>query len=76
MTPCASCGLHARSEASACPHCGHRRPSTATRTAAAVLLGLTLATGCGGDEGTKDDQHSAPQSLYGAPTTTDDTGPQ
>ncbi|MDC3962328.1 hypothetical protein [Polyangium jinanense] len=43
---CSACGCHARSTESECPHCGARlrgEGGTPLRSAAALLLGLTLA---------------------------------
>lgn len=46
LTVCSTCGIHTRTDAAECAHCGappRRNPSTGL-TLAAVLLGLTAAS--------------------------------
>lgn len=46
LVACPSCSCHYRAEEPGCPHCGSS--STSGRAAAALLLGLTLTSGCFG----------------------------
>lgn len=63
MHPCPSCGTHRRPADPTCPHCGSSLPRPG-RTAAAALLGLTLA--CSGkDKGDDEDSGAGPASTYG-----------
>lgn len=72
LGPCASCGELVAVGACVCPLCGDKACSTRSVRGAAVLLGLTLAAGCGG----KDEQDTAGtptgtmQPEYGASATT------
>lgn len=52
LLPCRACGLHVKSNESACPHCGATlSPDHAgMRRAGSVLVGLALA-GCPSDDG-------------------------
>lgn len=47
LVPCPHCGRHALAASTRCPHCDHAiaAPDAAVRTAAALVLGLTLL-GC------------------------------
>ena len=42
LRPCAACGQHVQRATLACPHCGVTRGGTLARSAAAVVMGLTL----------------------------------
>ena len=59
---CPSCQQHVKSSEAVCPHCGARLGTSdggIARAAAAVLMGLSLASCTGGD----------PEPEYGVPTT-------
>ena len=77
LIPCPRCGCHlVRDTAPSCPHCGTRLGRPAARTAAAVLLGLSLA-GCGGDKADADSTDTGTMTMepeYGVTMTTGDTG--
>ncbi|MBK7760181.1 MAG: hypothetical protein IPI35_28000 [Deltaproteobacteria bacterium] len=42
LRPCAACGQHVQRAALACPHCGAIRGGKLSRSAAALVMGLTL----------------------------------
>jgi hypothetical protein len=42
LRPCPACGQHVQRAALACPHCGAIRGGKLSRSAAAVVMGLTL----------------------------------
>jgi hypothetical protein len=42
LRPCAACGQHVQRAALACPHCGASLGGKLSRSAAAVVMGLTL----------------------------------
>ena len=42
LRPCAACGQHVQRASLVCPHCGRHLSGAFTRTAAAVVMGLTL----------------------------------
>ena len=72
LIPCRSCGCHAKTGETACPHCGARlrdESGRIPRTKVALLMGLTAAafTGaaCGSDE-------PPVQALYGVAITDKD----
>lgn len=75
MIPCVACGAHARPD-DACPVCGARVAATRLRnTAAAALLGLTVA--CVGettDKTASTAETGSVQADYGITTTTEETG--
>ncbi len=69
LTACPSCSLYVHREENGCPHCGAEldaRSNPVARTAAAVLMGLTLA-GCPANDETEDSVSSS--AAYGVPTT-------
>ena len=57
LRPCAACGQHVQRAALACPHCGRPLSGAFARTAAAVVMGLTLLGA--------DDPGQAPEPEYG-----------
>ncbi|MBL9024322.1 MAG: hypothetical protein JNL21_19160 [Myxococcales bacterium] len=80
LSACASCGCHHRNESAACPHCGAAlgAPGSTSRTAASLLLGLTLAAGAASAAGCGDDSGSGGQGGSGTTnaTSTTNTGVQ
>lgn len=57
LHPCPACGQHVQRAALVCPHCGRQLSGAFTRTAAAVVMGLTLLGA--------DDPGQAPEPEYG-----------
>jgi outer membrane biosynthesis protein TonB len=57
LHPCPACGQHLQRAALACPHCGRQLSGKLTRTAAAVVMGLTLLGA--------DDPGQGPEPEYG-----------
>jgi hypothetical protein len=58
LRPCAACGQHVQLNSLACPHCGASLGGKLARSAAAVVMGLTLL-------GADDPDRARPEPLYG-----------
>jgi hypothetical protein len=75
LVPCSSCARHVRASDARCPFCttaihveagAASRPVSRSR-AAIMLLGATLATGCGGSTAPAPEEPGAPVAIYGGP---------
>jgi len=80
LIACPSCSCHARSSEMVCPHCGEplrRRDGSVPRTAAAVLLGLTVAgmAGCNKPPDNKEEPREIPMAPYGVAATVENPEP-